>query len=205
MHTNLLSMNTLLSLGFFRGCYKYFRRNNLTPVLSENIPSLIHACLSTLTAGYALLYYNPQTYYFMGQVTAGYMISDLIHIFNKTSASLSIPLIGHHILTCIALSLPHNKVLPLSLFLAESSNIPNNFTYLLIKAKANPALIKKSKIIQFYSFLIGRVISIPIVIWVYKDIPEFGHLDYTVMKWSTVFLYSMSVFWSYKLYNGLNK
>ena len=62
----------------------------------------------------------------MGQVTAGYMISDLIHIFNKTSASLSIPLIGHHILTCIALSLPHNIVLPFSLFLAESSNIPNN-------------------------------------------------------------------------------
>lgn len=205
MHSNLCSIYTGLSLMFFRGCYKLLRKNNVTPVLSENIPCLIHACLSTIISGYALINYNPQTYYFMGQFTAGYMISDLIHIFKKTGASLSIPLIGHHIVTCITLSLPHNMKVPFSLFLAESSNIPNNFTYLLIKAKANPALIKKSKIIQFYSFLIGRVISIPIVIWVYKDIPEFGHLDYTVMKWSTVFLYSMSVFWSYKLYNGLNK
>ncbi len=205
MHSNLCSIYTGLSLMFFRGCYKLLRKNNVTPVLSENIPCLIHACLSTIISGYALINYNPQTYYFMGQFTAGYMISDLIHIFKKTGASLSIPLIGHHIVTCITLSLPHNMKVPFSLFLAESSNIPNNFTYLLIKAKANPALIKKIKTIQFYSFLIGRVVAIPIVIWAYNDIPAFSETDKSIMNLSTVFLYSMSVFWSYKLYNGLNK
>jgi len=103
------------------------------------------------------------------------------------------------------MSLPHNMKVPFSLFLAESSNIPNNFTYLLIKAKANPALIKKIKTIQFYSFLIGRVVAIPIVIWAYNDIPAFSETDKSIMNLSTVFLYSMSVFWSYKLYIGLNK
>ncbi len=68
MHTNLCSIYTGLSLMFFRGCYKLLRKNNVTPVLSENIPCLIHACLSTIISGYALINYNPQNLLFYGTI-----------------------------------------------------------------------------------------------------------------------------------------
>ena len=91
-----------------------------------------------------------------------------------------------------------------SLFFAEFSNIPNCFNYLLIKAKANPNLIKKVKFYQFYGFLIGRVFLTPFM-FAFDQSDGFTDDHLLFLKIGFGILYPMSLFWTYKLYIGLNK
>ncbi len=199
---HLFSIYTVLSFLFFRVVYFLLKKGNVSEIISQNIPSLMHACISTTCSGYALLFYTPENYAFCLQVSTGYFISDLVHVISRKNGKLQ--LIGHHVVTCIVYSLPTNILIMWSLFFAECSNIPNCFNYLLIKAKANPKLIKKVKFYQFYGFLIGRVILAPFM-FVFETSNEFTDNHLFFLKIGFGILYPMSLFWTYKLYRGLNK
>ena len=199
---HLFSIYTVLSFLFFRVVYFLLKKGDVTEIISQNIPSLMHACISTTCSGYTLLFYTPENYAFCLQVSTGYFISDLVHVISRKNGKLQ--LIGHHVVTCIVYSLPTNILIMWSLFFAECSNIPNCFNYLLIKAKANPKLIKKVKFYQFYGFLIGRVILAPFM-FVFETSNEFTDNHLFFLKIGFGILYPMSLFWTYKLYRGLNK
>ena len=199
---HLFSIYTVLSFLFFRVVYFLLKKGDVTEIISQNIPSLMHACISTTCSGYTLLFYTPENYAFCLQVSTGYFISDLVHVISRKNGKLQ--LIGHHVVTCIVYSLPTNILIMWSLFFAECSNIPNCFNYLLIKAKANPKLIKKVKFYQFYGFLIGRVILAPFM-FVFETSNEFTDNHLLFLKIGFGILYPMSLFWTYKLYIGLNK
>jgi hypothetical protein len=199
---HLFSIYTVLSFLFFRVVYFLLKKGNVSEIISQNIPSLMHACISTTCSGYTLLFYTPENYAFCLQVSTGYFISDLVHVISRKNGKLQ--LIGHHVVTCIVYSLPTNILIMWSLFFAECSNIPNCFNYLLIKAKANPKLIKKVKFYQFYGFLIGRVILAPFM-FVFETSNEFTDNHLLFLKIGFGILYPMSLFWTYKLYIGLNK
>jgi len=199
---HLFSIYTVLSFLFFRVVYFLLKKGNVSEIISQNIPSLMHACISTTCSGYTLLFYTPENYAFCLQVSTGYFISDLVHVISRKNGKLQ--LIGHHVVTCIVYSLPTNVLIMWSLFFAECSNIPNCFNYLLIKAKANPKLIKKVKFYQFYGFLIGRVILAPFM-FVFETSNEFTDNHLFFLKIGFGILYPMSLFWTYKLYRGLNK
>ncbi len=199
---HLFSIYTVLSFLFFRVVYFLLKKGNVSEIISQNIPSLMHACISTTCSGYTLLFYTPENYAFCLQVSTGYFISDLVHVISRKNGKLQ--LIGHHVVTCIVYSLPTNILIMWSLFFAECSNIPNCFNYLLIKAKANPKLIKKVKFYQFYGFLIGRVILAPFM-FVFETSNEFTDNHLFFLKIGFGILYPMSLFWTYKLYRGLNK
>ena len=199
---HLFSIYTVLSFLFFRVVYFLLKKGDVTEIISQNIPSLMHACISTTCSGYTLLFYTPENYAFCLQVSTGYFISDLVHVISRKNGKLQ--LIGHHVVTCIVYSLPTNILIMWSLFFAECSNIPNCFNYLLIKAKANPKLIKKVKFYQFYGFLIGRVILAPFM-FVFETSNEFTDNHLFFLKIGFGILYPMSLFWTYKLYIGLNK
>jgi hypothetical protein len=199
---HLFSIYTVLSFLFFRVVYFLLKKGNVSEIISQNIPSLMPACISTTCSGYTLLFYTPENYAFCLQVSTGYFISDLVHVISRKNGKLQ--LIGHHVVTCIVYSLPTNILIMWSLFFAECSNIPNCFNYLLIKAKANPKLIKKVKFYQFYGFLIGRVILAPFM-FVFETSNEFTDNHLLFLKIGFGILYPMSLFWTYKLYRGLNK
>lgn len=199
---HLFSIYTVLSFLFFRVIYFLLKKGNISEIISQNIPSLMHACISTASSGYTLLFYTPENYAFCLQVSAGYFISDLVHIISRKNGKLQ--LIGHHVVTCMVYSLPTNILIMWSLFFAEFSNIPNCFNYLLIKVKANPNLIKKVKFYQFYGFLIGRVFLTPFM-FAFDQSDGFTDDHLLFLKIGFGFLYPMSLFWTYKLYIGLNK
>ena len=182
--------------------YFLLKKGDVTEIISQNIPSLMHACISTTCSGYTLLFYTPENYAFCLQVSTGYFISDLVHVISRKNGKLQ--LIGHHVVTCIVYSLPTNILIMWSLFFAEFSNIPNCFNYLLIKAKANPNLIKKVKFYQFYGFLIGRVFLTPFM-FAFDQSDGFTDDHLLFLKIGFGILYPMSLFWTYKLYIGLNK
>jgi len=205
MYYHLLSINTILSILFFRTIYILLKRAGVSEVISQNIPSFVHAIIITTTSGYTLIYFTPENYIFCVQISTGYFISDLIHILNRRGGSTGDRhLIAHHVITCICYIAPPNILIPWSLFFAELSNIPNCLTYLLIKAKANPTLIKKVKFYQFYGFLIGRVILSPFM-FVFEASDEFTQSYLQILKICFGLLYPMSLFWTYKLYIGFNK
>ena len=204
MYYHLLSINTILSSVFFRTIYILLKRASVSEVISQNIPSFVHAIITTTTSGYTLIYFTPENYIFCVQISTGYFISDLIHIISRKNGKLNIPIIGHHVITCISYIAPHNILIPWSLFFAELSNIPNCLTYLLIKANANPTLIKKVKFYQFYGFLIGRVILSPFM-FAFEASDEFTQSYLQILKICFGLLYPMSLFWTYKLYIGFNK
>lgn len=201
---HLFSIYTVLSFLFFRVVYFLLKKGNVSEIISQNIPSLMHACISTTCSGYTLLFYTPENYTFCLQVSTGYFISDLVHVISRKGGKLNVPIIGHHVITCVMYSVPSNILIPWSLFFAEFSNIPNCFNYLLIKAKANPNLIKKVKFYQFYGFLIGRVFLTPFM-FAFDQSDGFTDDHLLFLKIGFGFLYPMSLFWTYKLYIGLNK
>jgi len=186
----------------FQASYYILKRGKCPDVISKNGLSLIHSIFSSYYALVTIINMNNINYLNMASFTVAYMLSDTILMRGKYHQTGRQMLLLHHILTMIVFTwfpLSYNNTF--CLFLAEFSNIPNNYTYLLIKTKADPDHIKSLKRIQYYFFLIGRTVLSPFIF--IRPLPNtFNSHQRISMYVIFPILYSMSNYWMYRLHRG---
>jgi hypothetical protein len=200
----LSSINTYLWFSLFFGMSYGLKKCSVRESLSNTIPSLSHSIISTLVSSIAILNYNDEIGLLAFSISFGYFMTDsifCIQLINQPGRKI---LLVHHIAALISLSMPPNQLVIICLFLTESSNIPNQITYLLIKLKAPSKNIFTSKHIQYYSFFICRIVLFPLnfMLTPLKEIPmESTNMIYFLF--SGIFL--MSIFWMHKLHKSFYK
>ena len=158
---------------------------------------VIHSLASTYYTAKYLMNLDDYSYYMFTIISSSYFINDILyHIWYYNKQSLMY--ITHHGVTLIALS-NKNFLMGVALFLAESSNIPNNLTHRAIILDSSNYVIKKCKQIQVYSWIILRNMMMGAAIMYYHDM--FMNMK-VYIQIICILLYIMSVFWSFKLYKS---
>ena len=165
--------------------------------LAQNTYSLVHSVASTYYSAKYLINLDDYSYYMFTIISSSYFMNDILYYiwyYNKQSLMY----ITHHVITLITLY-NNNFLMGVALFLAESSNISNNLTHRAIVLDSSRHVIKRCKQIQLYSWIILRNMMMGFSIIYYRDI--FVELK-GYMQIMYISLYSISLFWSYKLYKS---
>ena len=168
--------------------------------LAHNSYCVVHSIASTYYSAKYLINLDDYSYYMFTIISTSYFINDILYYiwyYNRQSFMY----ITHHVVTLIALSNP-NYLMGVALFLAESSNIPNNLTHRAIIVNSSNYVIKKCKLIQIYSWIFLRNIMMGVLMVYYHDM--FMNMKVYVQM-ICIFLYSISIFWSFKLYKSYLK
>ena len=188
-----------LSFGFFYNLYLISLYNTkFSEPISKTIPSLTHSIVSTVLSGICLLYFNEYNYYYMSTVAIGYFMSDSLHSIIEINKPGRKMLLIHHIITILCLLFPPNYKITWVFFLSELSNIPGQFTYLLIKIKQPKPLIMISKKYQYWSFYIGRIFLWPFALLFSDYNLSTSHIFLLYILFIPI--YCMSCFWMVKLH-----
>ena len=165
--------------------------------LAHNTYCVIYSVVSTYYSAKYLINLDDYSYYMFTIISCSYFMNDILYYiwyYNKHSLMY----ITHHAATLIVLY-NNNFLMGVALFLAESSNIPNNLTHRAIILDSSRHVIKKCKQIQLYSWIILRNMMMGLSIVYYSDIflEMKGYVQIMYIS-----LYSVSLFWSYKLYKS---
>jgi len=178
--------------------YFLSKKLGISKSISKAIPSLSHSLISTLTSSIAIISFNNENYYMSCSIMFGYFLSDSILSIQEINKPGRKELLVHHVFSLLALLMPPNYWLLYFIFLAESSNIFGQITYLLIKMNKPHKLVMKSKQYQYWSFLVERIVLWPFVFMLPVDNLTNAHIYF--MYFLFVPIYFMSVFWMCKLH-----
>ena len=199
----VISPLTYISFVAFYMSYFLSRKLGISDSISKTIPSLVHSLISTSTSSFAIINFNNENYYISCSIMFGYFLSDSILSIQEIDKPGRKELLAHHVFSLLALLMPPNYWLPYFIFLAESSNVFGQITYLLIKMNQPRKLIMKSKQWQYWSFLVGRIVLWPFVFMLPVD--NLTNANIYFMYSLFVPIYLMSVFWMFKLHSGYYK
>ena len=122
----------------FRLSYIGFTKNNCNSDIVKNIACLMHSFISSYFSLLTCIWMEDDTYKNMVAFTSAYLITDTLIMIENYKTRPKLGLIGHHLIALSVFFLPKTRHITIALFLAEFSNIANNYTYVLIKSKSNP-------------------------------------------------------------------
>jgi len=209
-------MNTIkYSLAFatcWFGIYKLisYLSNEKKQIVSNTVSS-IHATTTVSLSSYNYFFRN---YYGANQlmygISAGYFIYDLINEFFKEKRDIIVRLgyMSHHLISLNLLYLLNSNPKYHKYYfiygLIELSNLPGYIVYHSIKKKYSKSIIKNYKLMQAIIYSTVRVSVMGFYGYLYtKKCLEDKDNSNDIMIYSYWSLYSLGVYWSFKLWRNL--